>query len=165
MNIEMFNENIAPVINLVFSGINAFAIVFLFWQIRLTVKWNKLQSKYNFIDTSESAALEKAMHVALAKLGIPLFNRSARTLSDEEIKRIFGDASATVCVNHFINDLQNLCAALKHGIIDGAVFQAVHAGRVRWWHELLQNYVDSQRKGLNDSTIWKNFTDIGSASD
>jgi hypothetical protein len=161
MSLEIFNRDYAPLLTLIFSGANFVALFLLYYQIRLTRKWNLLQSKYNFIDTTEAPSLEKAMLNALGSLDVRLYNRHFLPLQPHEVEIIYENVEATVCLNHFINDLQNLCASYNYGIINTRVFMSIHVGRVRWWYHILHPYVKRMRQDLQDNNLWLDFEAVG----
>lgn len=147
----------AEQINAVAAVVSTITLLLVAYQVRQVNVWNRRQSSFNFIDTDKGRLLERDLDEALRALGIDLMIRRNQPLTDDEIERIRKSGTAATAVNHFTNDLQNLCAALRHKLVDEAVFNAIHAGRIRWWYRLLAPYVVAMRLELDDPRLWEDF--------
>jgi hypothetical protein len=167
MTLKDFNEQILPIINLLFStaslcfSVTGIISLFLvYYQILQTNKWQRLQSKFNFIDTADGARLEVEMDDALEALGVHLMAKMGTPLSDDEISLIKANLQATRAVNMFLNDMQNLCASYKFKLVDKKVFNSVHRGRVTWWYTIFAPYVTVRRVDYRDRNLWKDFEQV-----
>lgn len=161
MSLVEFNTTIAPIINLLFSGTAIVSLILLFYQIRQTNKWNRLHSKYNFIDTQHSSDLEKNMREATQFVDVKLTGRHFESLKEEEIEKLRSNHDVTFAINRFLNDMQNLCAALNYGILEKKVFEAIHSGRVLWWYIILLPYIEKCKIWYNDPKLWQDFVSVG----
>lgn len=101
--------------------------------------------------------LELEFDNTLEELGIDVSSKKGQPLSDDEIEKIRQNRLAGHVVNHFINDMQNICASLNFQLVDESVFNSIHAGRVCWWYTILKPYILIRRIDYRDKQLWKDF--------
>ena len=160
MNINEINSCItfaAPVSNFVFSASGLIALFFAIYQYIKNSKWNKLQSKFNFIDIDETESLHQKMEVLLDKSGIILIHTPATQLTEEQITKIIETNDSKFTLNSWCNHFQNICAAYQFGLVSADVFKKVHAFRIAHWWKILQPYIILQRRELGDPSLWSDF--------
>lgn len=144
-------------IDVIATTVSTLTLLLVAYQVRQVNVWNRRQSSFNFIDTDRGRLLERDLDDALRQLGIDLMVRRNSPLTVDEIGLIRKSGRAATAVNHFTNDLQNLCAALRYKLVDDEVFRAIHAGRIKWWYRLLAPYVVAMRSELDDPRLWEDF--------
>ena len=71
MTLAEFATNVVPVINMVIAGLGLLSLLGLFWQIRETRLWNKINTQHHLVDSLPTQDLERQVYVALAKFQIP----------------------------------------------------------------------------------------------
>jgi hypothetical protein len=62
-----------------------------------------------------------------------------------------------ICINQFLNDYQNLCAAYQANILDKGMFRRVHSGRLLFWYRILEEYLAQARVQYGDPRNWSDF--------
>lgn len=163
MSLAEFNALVVPILNLGFSAIAALSIILLYVQIRQTNRWNQLQSRFNFIEVTDSSEINREMVRLFERLKIHELPPEQQTpFSKEVLDKI--DASgheSTFIVDMFLNELQNMCASLRFGLVDKKVFDAVHSGRILFWYRRLSSYAERKKAVYDDPHLWADFLSVG----
>ncbi|KYG85779.1 hypothetical protein AWW67_00635 [Roseivirga seohaensis] len=157
MTLSDFNDNYAPLVELIFSASSIVMLVVVVYQFRKSAKWNQLQSKFNFLDIDKSAELQSELYRVLEELGCYSFPEKCEPIRKKDIKVIKSNREATFIINMFLNDMNNICSALNFGLINRNVFGAIHEDRVRWWYLILKPYIESRKLDYANEKIWADF--------
>lgn len=159
MTLADFNSQILPLINLAFSVLGVLSVILLFIQIRQTDRWNRLQSRFNFIDIADCVEANREMNLLFEKLGLYKLPKNQEfPFSADAIRKIEESGhGSTFIVDMFLNDMQNICAALRYGLVDKEVFDSIHSGRVLFWYRRLSSYVEKKRIDYDDPRLWSDF--------
>ena len=152
MTLQEFNRDIIPIIQ-VCIGLAGLASFFLmWWQLRQTTIWNKLNSPYNFGDTQLSERLEVQLYIQAKKIGIN--TKQDTPLLSEEVTKIFNDDDTFFALKAFLNDFESLGAAISVGFADSDLAYAVHAARLRRAYQVFKPYIDQYRSIYDSNDIW-----------
>lgn len=157
MTLKEFNELIVPIINLIFTTSGIVTVIIMVYQYRMDAKWNKLQSKFNFIDLADSAAIQEKLYHVLEKIKCYSFPEDCVPLSESNINEILSNREYTFVTNMFLNDLNNICIALKFDLLNENVFKSSHVGRILWWYEILLPYIKACQTRYRNPEIWIDF--------
>ncbi len=163
MNITEINSCIslaAPVSNFVFSASGLVALLFAIYQYLKNSKWNKLQSKFNFIDIDETESLHKKLEAILKESSVTLIHTPATPMTKAQIESLVATNDGSFTLNSWCNHFQNICAAYQFELVSPGVFKRVHAFRVIHWWKILSPYVNRQRTQLGDPTLWGDFDSV-----
>ena len=123
MTLAEFATNVVPVINMVIAGLGLLSLLGLFWQIRETRLWNKINTQHNLVDNLPTQDLERQVYVALAKFQIPRDG----TISEAAATALYDDIESFLAVKTFLNKFEVMCAAINLGSIDADYAYAVHS--------------------------------------
>lgn len=159
MTLKEFNELVVPILNLAVTCSGIATIVIMVRQYRSDARWNRLQSKYNFIDVAESAAIQERLNLVLETVDGYVYPEVCQPLTQAQVNQIASARESTFVVNTFLNDMNNVCTALKFGLLDERVFKSSHAGRILWWYKVLLPYIESARVRYHNAEIWQDFVE------
>ena len=126
MTLTEFTRDYVPVFQLAVTTLGLVSLVLLWWQIRRTTAWNKLQSHHEFFHDKPSSVAEKQMLDVLHRLEIDRYT----PLSEEQAKQIFDDPEASFAAKCWLNEFEDLCAAVNVGTVDKDYAYALEAERV-----------------------------------
>lgn len=115
MSLQTFNRDIVPLLQLILSFIGAASLYLLWWQIKQTSQWNKLQAQSAF--HSDAHSHFKALLRCGRKVGVDLKARTT-PLTREELQKLWDDDDSYEALVEFINSLEALSAKVRMGIID-----------------------------------------------
>jgi hypothetical protein len=153
MTLTDFSRDWVPIIQTVILLIGVISLPLIWWQIRETRLWNKLQSPFNYVDVEKESKLEKEAQEACLKLGIDLIKKKA-PLSDEEVHNIREDKGAYYAVKFLLDYEETLCAAINVGNADEELSYAVHSAGVDRCYTLFSNYIKAIRESCDDREIY-----------
>ncbi|RJQ78543.1 MAG: DUF4760 domain-containing protein [Desulfobacteraceae bacterium] len=75
-------------------------------------------------------------------------------LSEEEAMLIHSDNSAFIATTAYLNNIENICAAVEIGSVDEDCAYAVHANGVLRSYYKFKTFIDYLRKKLSDDEIY-----------
>jgi len=104
------------------------SLLLLWWQVRQTNLWNKLNSPQNFA-AAASVETERRVDSSLKRLGIDPGNLN-RSITQDELRRIKEDDEAYFAIKAYLNEFENLGAAISIGAADLDLAYAVHSTRL-----------------------------------
>lgn len=133
MTLHEFSEDIVPIIQLGFAAFGLVSLLLVWWQIRQTNRWNKLQFRQTFL-SQHHYELEAQVIRAAKEAGVDLKARRA-PLTNDEIAKIWSNDKAYDAVTSLLNDLEVICTAVNVGAADSDVAYELHSDRiVRGFH-------------------------------
>lgn len=150
MTLEVFSRDIIPILQFIATFIGLIGIFLLWWQIRQTNIWNKLNSFKEFLDVSRTYELDKDLYEKLRAIEVD----PNSYIREEDVQKILSNDSAHLAVKAFLNDTENLCSAIRIGAIDYEGAYAVHSARVIAIYERYKKFIDSVRKNHDDDEIY-----------
>jgi hypothetical protein len=77
-----------------------------------------------------------------------------RTLTQAEIDAVIADDDAFFATKAFLNDFENLAAAISTGITDSVLAYAVHSTRLLRAHRLFGLFIEAVRRKHGDGAIY-----------
>src|SRR6185503_17186512 len=116
MKVLEFRRDIVPIAQACISLVGLASLFLVWWQLRQTTLWNKLNSPYSFGNTQLSEQLEVQLNERAKAIGIDAKRDSP--LLDHEVTKIFGDDGAFFAAKAFLNDFESLGAAISVGCAD-----------------------------------------------
>lgn len=150
MTLQVFSRDIVPIIHLGVVTLGLAGIFLLWWQIRQTTLWNKLNSPYNFLDVERTTRLEKEVFAALRALTID----PNLKLTVADVTKILKDDNAQLTLKAYLNDVENVCAAVRIGSVDKDCAYAVHSTRVVEIAKRNKNFVKAVQDFYRDPEIY-----------
>jgi hypothetical protein len=150
MTLEIFTRDILPLIQCAATIVGLGALFLLWWQIRETRLWNKLNSPHNFGDSEKTSRLEKDLYENLRQINVD--PRAA--IDDSDVEKIISDDSAYISLKAYLNDLENICAAVGIGSVDKECAYAVHSCRVIEVHKQFSKFISAIQKKLDDPEVY-----------
>lgn len=132
-----------PVLQLGVSAIALLSLFLLWWQLRQTTKWNRLQSQQTFLSRS-SKEIERENITAAREAGVELQAR-IEPLTHEEVEKIWGHPRAYHALMALINDFEMTCMAIQAGVADEEVAYNAHQSRVTRGYYVYEPFVSRIR--------------------
>lgn len=152
MTLQEFARDIVPILSLVVSTLGLISLFLLWWQIRQTAVWNKLQSQYSFRDSPTFAHRRRVVEATEA-VGVDTFLRVA-PLEQDELERLWQDKNAYWAIFDYMNDLETACTALRLGSIDPEVAYAEYSSPVIRGFSLFRPWIEKVRRHYNDDELY-----------
>jgi len=133
MTLEGFSRDIVPIIGLV-------SIFLIFWQLRITNKWNKYNFTYNILNSGKLYELEyKVMNLFKAQ-GIDIV--AIKKIDDSILEKIKKDQDLNNSICEYLSFLENFCIGLKHGAVEKNIaYDAISETVVTQWVRY-EKYID-----------------------
>ena len=153
MSLQEFTRDIVPILQLIVSAFGLASLFLLWWQLRQTNLWNKLNSPQNFANPSASIDLERKVYDSLKKLGIEVSNLN-RSITQEELKKIIEDDDSYFATKAYLNDLENLGAAISIGAADPDLTYAVHSSWLLRAYDIFKPFLETIRERQNNPEIY-----------
>ncbi|EIP96365.1 hypothetical protein OpiT1DRAFT_00780 [Opitutaceae bacterium TAV1] len=150
MTLEIFARDYVPLIQASVMTLGLLSIAALWYQIRESRKWNKLNSPSLFIDVERSGRLHSALRREFDRISVSY----KEYISDGNVKKILNDPDARSTADALLNDLENLGAAVSMGTIDENAAYAVHSARVARLHKIFKEYINAIREEYEDPEVF-----------
>ena len=145
MTLTDFTRDYVPILQLIVLTFGLISLALLWWQIRRTTKWNKLQAHHDFFRDKPSANAEKQMLEVLDRLQIDRYV----PLTAEQAEQLFDDTDASFAVKCWLNEFEDLCAAINAGTVDRDYAYALETQRVVRNYRLFEQLILRIRKILD----------------
>jgi len=126
VTLEVFSRDVVPVLQIGIGALGVISIALVWRQIRQTTLWNKLNSPHNFLDVERSERLTRRAFREMRRLGVD----PHKLVSAGDADKIHDDETAQLAVKSFLNDVENICTAVRIGSVDEDCAYAVHSARV-----------------------------------
>jgi hypothetical protein len=150
MTLEVFSRDIVPILQLTVMILGLAAVILLWWQIWQTRLWNKLASPHNFLDTERAARLETALFKVLRRLNIDPNSE----LDNSQVQAVLMDDEAQITLKAYLNDIENICAAVRIGSVDSDCAYAVHSCRVIEIHKRYRLFIKAIQDFYDDPEVY-----------
>jgi len=121
--------------------------------------WNKLNSFQASTDVTRIYNLDKELYTQLRKIQID----PSAFISDEDVEKIHADDAAHLAVKAFLNDIENLCAAISIGAVDYEGAYAVHSARIVAVYARYKKFIEAVRQKYDDDEIYVELEKIALA--
>ena len=104
----------APVLQLLVSFVGLISLVFIYWQLQETARWNKINTQHNLIKSLPEYALKRELDKFLVDKGLePLIE-----IPQDKAKEFFADPLHRNMIAHYLDGWEFFCAAVKFGYLD-----------------------------------------------
>jgi hypothetical protein len=153
MSLQEFTRDVVPLLQLIVSALGLASLVLLWWQLRQTNLWNKLNSPQNFVNPVASIDLERKLYDSLKTLSIDIVNLY-RSITQEELNKIIENDDAYFATKAYLNDLENLGVAISIGAADPDLTYAVHSARLIRAYEMFMPFIKVLRDRQSNPEIY-----------
>ena len=109
MTLQEFVRDWVPILALIMSALGLISLGLVWYQLKLSTKWNKLQGQSNFLNRSVDEQ-EGKVQAALTPLGIDFFAQLT-PLTVEEAQAIRDGDEAYLQTKTYLNALEDIAAA------------------------------------------------------
>jgi hypothetical protein len=130
----------APVVQAVIGFLGLCSLGLVWWQIRRTNYWNRLNFLNNFIMSSGSIELERKVLSSTKALGIDL---NTGPLTEAEVDKIWRTESdeAYYAIKEYLNAMETLCVGIRIGAADQELAYALLRVRIMSAHGLMEPFI------------------------
>jgi len=153
MTLQEFSRDIVPIVQLFFTVLALVSLLLLWWQIRQTTTWNKLNSPRNFADLALVSQIERQLVQAFKAIDIEIRHLN-QSLTPAQIERIMNNDDAYFATKSYLGDLENLGAAVSIGALDSELAYAVHSSRLLRAHRVFGTLIGALRTKFDDREIY-----------
>jgi hypothetical protein len=153
MSLQEFTRDVVPILQLIVSAFGLASLFLLWWQLRQTNLWNKLNSPQNFVNPAASIDLERKVYDSLKKLGVDVVNLN-RSITQEELNKIIENDDAYFATKAYLNDLENLGVAISIGAADLDLTYAVHSARLIRAYVIFRPFIKALRDRQSNPEIY-----------
>ena len=128
MTLQEFVRDWVPILALIMSALGLISLGLVWYQLKLSTKWNKLQGQSNFLNRSVDEQ-EGKVQAALTPLGIDFFAQLT-PLTVEEAQAIRDGDEAYLQTKTYLNALEDIAAAVRIGFVDEDFAYALEGSRL-----------------------------------
>jgi hypothetical protein len=153
MTLQEFSRDVVPIIQLIVTTAGLASLFLLWWQVRQTTMWNKLNSPASYANTSLLLQLEHSLVNSLNAIRIDVRSLT-RELTSPEVEAIINDDNAYFAAKSYLTDLENLGAAVSIGAIDHDLAYAVHSSRLLRSYSIFSTFITRLREKFGDHEIY-----------
>lgn len=155
MTIEIFSRDWAPIGQLIVMALGLVSLLLLYWQIRMSVRWNKINAHMQYFWSIPSVEKREKLDKNLKRLGIrEECIEGDRPLNDDEVELIVSDPEATRAVKRFLNDLERLCIAVNSGATDEDYAYAENSHEVVRIYNRFEKYIVKRNTVRNEEELY-----------
>lgn len=152
MSLQEFSRDVVPILQL-FIGVSGLAsLLFLWWQLRETNRWNKIACAQRFLDTTASADRQRKVYDSLKKLNIDVDR--VKSVTPEELGKIQKDDDAYFAIRAYLDDFETLGAAINLETVDSDLLYRLHSVRLIGAYEIFQPFILMLRTNRNNPDIY-----------
>jgi Domain of unknown function (DUF4760) len=152
MSLMEFSRDIVPILQFCVSFVGLLSILLLWWQLRLTTRWNKLTAQQSFFE-KDLSGLFRDIQSQIKPLGIDL-GQGSRPLGRSEAEKILADENAYFAAKKLLNEAENICAYVQVGSVDKDLAYALESARIIKIFQIFQPLVLLIREQNNDNEIF-----------
>lgn len=150
MDLQTFARDVVPLLQLGISALGLLAIVLLWWQMRQAAIWNKLRAHHSFFKDIPSLELDLLLQKTLRDFEIDYH----KPLTDESLKMIEKDIEAIHAVKAYLNEYEELCAAVNVGTVDEELAFATDSARVIHAYSTFERFIAWRRELFSNNGIY-----------
>jgi len=141
MTLADFNRDYLPIVQSVITLLGLISVVLLWWQIRLTRKWNKIDAAFRSMDVDKFAQIEADAIDAGRTIGLLITN----VLSTADAKAIRATSTVLLKVKNFVIFLDKQAVGYLAGYFDDDVFANTYGPLIRGYAKSLAQYIEFTR--------------------
>lgn len=149
MTLHEFSTDVIPVIQGVISFIGIIGLYFVWFQIKQTNAWNKINTQHALLSDLPSEDQERRF----AEICKNNANNNG-IISKEAAKIIFDNISEKGCIVSVLNKLEHICAAINAKSLDENYAYAVHSARIINFYNRLQLFIVYIREAQKSEDIY-----------
>lgn len=156
MNVQTFSRDWAPIAQLVVTSLGLISLCLVYWQIRMTVRWNKINAHIQYFASFANGTRRDALDMELRRIGIDERKIDLdHSLGEDDVSRILADPAATRAVKRFLNDAEGLCIAVNSGATDEHYAFAENSHEIVTIYLRFQKYIQQriELRGSDDLYI------------
>ena len=146
MTLQEFTRDIVPIIQAILTAVGLGSVLLLWWQIRLTWKWNKVDATFRSMDIIEFSRIESEALLAAKKLGVNL----TAPISEDDARKIRQDYETYLKVKALVIFLDRQAVAFLAGYFDSSVVANTYGQLISGYAKTLSNYIRVTRVELGD---------------
>ena len=136
--------------------ITAIGVFLAYYQLRKTIRWNKLNAGLSFFSHQTIIEREEAAVAALAAYGIT-HHQQTDPLPDDVVKRLIDDPVAYRAIKGLLNLFEEYALAVRLKILDeDAAFKLMSLVLVRHFH-VFEPFIRARRKTVTGAALWQEF--------
>ena len=128
MSLQDFVRDWVPIMSLIVGALGLLSLGLVWYQLKLSTKWNKLQGQSNFLNRSLDEQ-EARLQAALMPLGIDFYAQIDK-LTAPQAKAIRGNDEAYLQTKTYLNALEDIGAAVRIGFVDVDFAYALEGSRL-----------------------------------
>lgn len=162
ITLQDFARDYVPVFQLLIGTLGLFSLILIWWQIRQTRLWNKLNVTKEFCKFETISLTEKGIVSALNIIGIELRQKQI-PLKIEQAQLIIDKHEVFLSVAHHLNDLEVLAGIVHSGMVDTDMIYSIHNSRVIRLYRIFQQFIEELRRQRNDEDLFIEFEKLALA--
>jgi Domain of unknown function (DUF4760) len=149
MTLTEFSRDVVPVLQLLVTTLALGSLLLLWWQIKQTVLWNKLQAHHTFFRDIPSRHLERQLYRAADRIGVDV----DEPLSPAAVEKFLDDDGALFALRAYLDEYEELCTAINVGTVDEDLAFAIDSARVEKTYRIFEAFIRELRKVADDDEI------------
>ncbi|MGL1932196.1 MAG: DUF4760 domain-containing protein [Desulfotalea sp.] len=152
MTLNTFSSDVVPIIQMLLTTLGLISLFLLWGQIRQANIWNKLKSEHNFIQAQQ---VETSIELVKEgkKIGLDLKGRS-KPLTKSEVIQISKADLVYFALSKKLNELENICAAVRIGAADPDLAYATHSSIITMSYKTYVPFIEYLRQRDDDEEIY-----------
>lgn len=158
----MPNESIAvgwlPLLQTIFTGLGLISLGLLWYQLRLSTRWNKLQGQANFLNRSLDEQ-EGKLQGAFQPIGIDFF-KQIEPLTEAQSLAIWQDSNAFLEAKTYLNAFEDIGAAVRIGFVDADFAFALESARLLKAWRIFSPLIRHIRDYHSDHAIYNELENV-----
>jgi hypothetical protein len=144
------NQEFVQILSLIFQGISAISVVFVFIQLFFNNRWNKINQTLN---PRWRTQLDECFN-EVKKLDKEFINLSSDKISDEELKKIKTNIEAERKIRNFLNHLEEISIAYNSGALHKEKAYCLFSNCIKKYFKYFKIFIDYVRVTDNDKDIY-----------
>jgi hypothetical protein len=155
MTLQEFSRDVVPILQASFTFLGLGILIVVWWQVRQTSRWNKLQAAQAFINHNTNVYESDVIKAGKAA-GLELKARTT-PLTDDEVESVVATDEIYLAAMTVLTDMECTCTAINAGIVDGEVAYSVHSSRLTQAYKLYLPLINRLRAIHDDEAIYIEF--------
>jgi len=157
-DISDFSKNLAPALQAVAAWFALITIPFLWFQMRRTTKWNKMQAQQAILSEhnrfNETDLVKKGLAAGVVM-------RSRRDpLSDQEVEKLWGNEDAYYAMIDFLNDCEAVALAVVRKAVDEEMAYESHSERIKKATTVYMPFITRLQSHYEDESLLDKLLEV-----
>ncbi|HYC72060.1 MAG TPA: DUF4760 domain-containing protein [Opitutaceae bacterium] len=164
MTLHEFSRDIVPIIATVISALSLILLLLGLRSLQLLEKqievaarsaresmiWNRNNAHHVFFSNTPNPEKDKALVREMKRLNLD----PDGPITNEHLEVIKGDVEFILAMRHYLNELEELCAAVNAGTVDEELAYALDSSIVTRRFFQYEKYIDYMREKRADKTLY-----------